>query len=680
MSSPLVPPVAEKVLFAHSYHDESVEDVYHWLRQEGWTQEKGVTNPKILDYLNAENAYAKQFFDQHQTLVQRYIEELKNVVDIDDVTYPISKGNGYAYFFKSFKGKDYIQHWRKDIKTGKEELLLDENELAIGHGYFSLSYCEHSPDHRYIAYAYDIDGSERMTLKIKDVEKNKVLPIDIANVSGNGFVWSNDSKGFYFQKVDDNWRSNRVFFTTLDCPNDHLLVFEEKDVINHVGISSTSDHEYLCINSKNPKDNIVYVQSLTSDKIDLQSPFGRTENILYNLNSRDNQWILLTNDVGPHRRLISVSKEHCNIESATVLYQDLPIDSYCIYKTHTAILTKKEGIPVLFIHDGENLKEIPFDEKSFTLDLRGNGYDDDYCHVALSSLTKPLTDILIDFKSLETKVVHQKVVPHYNADDYVTDRLWATSKDGCKIPYTIAYKKGLEKSNAPVYLYGYGSYGYSMDPDFRSTFIPLLNNGYIVVIAHIRGGSDLGRAWYEAAKLKTKKKTFEDFIACAEDLIEKGYTQKQKIAICGGSAGGMLMGAVLNMRPDLFGCAMAMVPFVDVINTMMDASLPLTPGEYHEWGNPQEKDFYDYMKEYSPYDNVEKKDYPPLYVTAGLNDPRVTYWEPAKWVAKLRDYKTDKHLLLFETEMGAGHGGPSGKLAYLEEVAKRYGFMDFCLK
>lgn len=666
-------PIAEQIEHINIYHEEEVRDSYHWLRQKNWAQETGVHDEKILSYLRAENDYAEAFFAKNQSIYTAYLTRLKAVIDVDHVTFPVSD-NGFGYFSKTFQGMEYPQHWVKNLKTGEETLLCDENILAADYEYFNLAILSVSKDHRYMAYAYDTNGSERYILKIKDLKNQSDLPYEWENVSGNGFVWSACGQKFFYQKVDDQWRSNTVHQGDITTGLS-TLIFEEQNFLNHVGIQATRDDQFLLINSKNATDNIIYVHPLNQQTIDLKSPFGRKENRLYSLDVQDQHWIMSLNDCGPHKRLLKIPFNG-SLAHAQCIYEDLPIVDYTVYKTAIALLVKKDGLPVLFFINNHHCLEIPFDEKSFTLSLKDNDYHDSYCHVQISSLTNPVTDILIDMETHLKDVVKVRSFPNYNREDFVTDRLWARSSDGTFIPYTIAYKKGIDQKTAPAYLYGYGSYGYPLEPDFRASFIPLLEDGYVVVLAHIRGGGDLGRAWYEAAKFKTKKKTFEDFIACADDLIERSFTTQGNITICGGSAGGMLVGAVMNMRPELFSSVIAMVPFVDVVNTMMDESLPLTPGEFLEWGNPKEKDFYDYIKSYSPYENVTCQDYPALYVTAGLNDPRVTYWEPAKWVARLRAAKTNQNIVLFETEMGAGHGGPSGKLKALEEVAKRYTFMN----
>ncbi len=675
-------PQAKRIDFHHIYHDQKIEDPYHWLRQENWSQEKGVNDPEILKYLKEENTHTQNFFKKHRDKVDKLYQELVEMIDKDDETYPVPRGE-YGYYIKTLQGKDYAQHWRIHYKTGKKELILDENALAKDHKYFNLSYLITSNNHQYIAYAIDTDGSERLKLHVVHLKTKEKIIEPLSDVSGNGFVWLKDDSGFYYQKVDNNWRSNRVFFFDLDLDTPYEnLIFEENDDTNHVSINDTSDGEFLLINVKSAKDNVIHTQPLNTKTIKLITLLKRKDDIIYSLDSQDDDWILLTNDIGPNKRLLRFKKGQPLIEENSINIfnknndqKNLPIVNYDVFKDQVVILCKKDGVPTLFIEHKNQLQHIPFNEESFALHIIGGDYNDVNCQLSLSTLTQPPTTLQVNLKTHEKQILRIKEIPTFDTKNFETKRLTSPSADGTPIPYTIAYKKECSLKNAPVYLYGYGSYGYPIDSDFRTSFIPLLNRGFIVVLAHVRGGSDLGRAWYEAAKLKTKKKTFEDFIACAEGLIEQGYTTKANINIAGGSAGGMLVGAVMNMRPDLFKSVIAMVPFVDVVNTMMDDTLPLTPGEYFEWGNPKEKEYFDYIQSYSPYDNVEKKDYPALYVTAGLNDPRVTYWEPAKWTAKLRHLKTNNNILLLETEMGAGHGGPSGKFDYLKEVAKRYAFI-----
>lgn len=681
-----IPKAAQKS-YANTYHGHKFTDNYHWLRQENWTQDTGVTNPEILSYIHDENAHTKQYFDQHKDLTGAIYQELLESIDVDDETYPIHKDE-YAYFSKTLKGKNYDQHWRVHLPTNNKELLIDENILAEKLDYFSLQIFSVSPDHRYIATAYDKDGSERLVLKILDTKTMTFLPLELTYVSGNGFVWLNDGSGFYYQKVDKNWRANHVYYYDFSSSLSgstvsKKCVFKEDDTTNHVNIRKSADKKHMFIDVRDPKDNVVYVQDLADQEFKLYTPLPRKTNIKYSMESGGDDWVIMTNDKGPNRRLLSVPKQRIkefslkNAVDVAPLCENSALIDYAIYASHVVYTGKVNGLPFLKIWDRatKKHKDISFQMESFTLSLQQTEYTGGTARIAISNLIQPSATTLVDLKTGAQNIVKQREVPNFNTESYVTKRVEAPSQDGVLVPYTLAYKKGTDLSTAPTYLYGYGSYGYAIDPNFRATFLPLLNKGYVVVIAHIRGGGDLGRAWYEAAKLKTKQKTFEDFIACAEHLIETKHAQKGNITIAGGSAGGMLVGATLNMRPDLFKSALAMVPFVDVINTMMDATLPLTPGEYYEWGNPEDKAYFDYMLTYSPYDNVTAQNYPAIYISSGINDPRVTYWEPTKWAAKLRDLKTDNNILLLDTEMGAGHGGPSGKFGYLMETAKQHTFV-----
>lgn len=673
-------PQAKRVDFYHQYHEQKIHDPYHWLREKNWNQETGVQSEEILDYIRQENSYTASYFAKHADDVQKVYDELVDIVDIDYESYPMPDGD-YAYYIKTLKGKDYIEHWRIHLKTQKKELILDENALAKEYRYFNLGYLVPSHHHQYIAYAIDIDGSERYKLFIFDLLAKTFCDVPIEGVSGKGLVWCADHAGFYFQKVDEHWRANKVYFYDMSTKKE-TLIFEEKDATNHVSIYESSDQKFLLINVQSGQDNVIHLKALNKNDDQLKILFERRKNILYSLDSQENYWIYAVNDKGPQKRILRFDKNKpLKEEYADDVFnksnelKDLPIIGYKVFQDYIAILCKKNGLPQLFVFDGNKKEQIHFEGESFSLGFLGGDYHTSTCLLDTSSLVQPFSVLGLNLYTKKYEVLRTKEIPGYQPNNFETKRLHAISQDGVNVPYTIAYKKDVQLGNAPIYLYGYGSYGYPLDPDFRASFLPLLNRGFIVVLAHIRGGSDLGRAWYEAAKFKTKKKTFEDFIACAEDLIAKGYTKKGNIHIAGGSAGGMLVGAVVNMCPDLFRSVTAMVPFVDVLNTMMDETLPLTPGEFLEWGNPKEKDYYDYIQSYSPYDNVEKKKYPPFYITAGLNDPRVTYWEPAKWAAKLRFMKTDQNILLLETEMGAGHGGPSGKFDYLKEIAKRYVFM-----
>ncbi|MDP2193900.1 MAG: prolyl oligopeptidase family serine peptidase, partial [Alphaproteobacteria bacterium] len=467
--------------------------------------------------------------------------------------------------------------------------------MAEGLEYFSLKIFAVSPDHRYIAVGYDQNGSERLILKILDTTQNTYLPLELDNISSNGLVWKTDSSGFYFQTVDENWRSNQVYYYDFKAHLDGkspspLLIFKEEDATNHVGISRSTDTHHMLIDVSDPKDNVTHVIDLDTPEHSLYTPIPRKTNIKYDMGSAGADWIIMTTDQGANKRLLMIPKNAAQPADLDKAYEIAPyhkhdpLVDFNVYQTHVVYSGKHDGVPFLKIWDRatKTTRVVELGMESFTLSLAQQEYAQPFCRVHVSNLITPGQTMHIDLKTGDPAIIKQRDVPNFHSTDYVTRRHSAPAPDGVQIPYTIAYKKGTDLSTAPTYLYGYGSYGYPTEPNFRATFLPLMNKGYVVVLGHIRGGSDLGRAWYEAAKLKTKIKTFTDFISIAEDMIKRNIAQKGNITIAGGSAGGMLVGAVVNMRPDLFQSVVAMVPFVDVLNTMMDGSLPLTPGEYHE--------------------------------------------------------------------------------------------------
>ncbi|MCT4635218.1 MAG: S9 family peptidase [Rickettsiales bacterium] len=665
------PPIASTIPHNSMNHGGKIIDNYFWLRDKNWPK---VDTPEILEYVTAENNYYKQH--ENKALEKEIYEELKGRVKEDDESYPVKEDNFY-YFTRTTKGQDYPVLYRKHEE--KEELLLDCNALARDKSSFAIGDTEVSRDHSKLVYAYDSDGSERYNIYVKDLGSKKDLDDFITNTIGP-IVWNKESNGFYYLALDDNWRRNRVFFHKLGTKqHEDILVYHELDPVFSVSIEHSSSYDYIFINSSSSISSEVHYLK----DGELKLAIGRRANHLYSVDHMKDKFYITTNDKGKNFRLVVAedfnSDNFEEIIPHSLDYYLVDVSLYNEYIVATKSVLGLSSIEYYNIGDQKLVDKIEFDEEVYEAVVRYTNKDDQFLRIIYSSLTTPKSVLEYDFlsKTLHTRKVTE-IPSGYDSSEYQTKRLWASSKDGTKIPLSMVYRKDKVKSGEenPLLLYGYGSYGLAMPVSFRPNIISLLDRGFIYVIAHIRGGDELGYEWYESAKFLSKKFTFEDFISSAEYLIEQKYTSSDKLSIMGGSAGGMLMGVVVNERPELFKSVVALVPFVDVLNTMLDDSLPLTPGEFEEWGNPiVSKEYFDYIKSYCPYSNVRRQEYPDMLVTAGLTDPRVGYWEAAKWVAKLRASKTDNSLLLLKTEMGAGHKGQSGRFNALEEVAMIYSFL-----
>lgn len=665
------PPTASVISYNSLSHGENIPDNYFWLRDKKWPK---VETPEILEYLNAENDYYKQH--ENKALEKEIYEELKGRVKEDDESYPVKEDNFY-YFTRIAKGQDYPALYRK--RDSKEELILDCNSLAKDKSSFAMGATETSRDHSKLAYAYDSDGSERYNIHIKDLNLGQDLEDIITNTIGP-IVWNKEGDGFYYLALDDNWRHNKVFFHKLGTSQDQdSLVYHELDPIFSVNVEHSSSYDYIFISSSSSTSNEVHYLK----DGDLKLAIKRRADHLYDVDHMGDKFYITTNDMGKNFRLVA-SKDFQSDNFEEIIphssdYYLVDVSLYNQYIVATKNILGLSNIEYYNIDDQKLVDKIKFDEEIYESNISYTNKDDQFLRISYSSLTTPRSVLEYDFKTKELHIRKTQEIPSgYNSSEYKTERLWAESKDGTKIPLSIVYRKDKIKTEEtnPLLLYGYGSYGMSMPVSFRPNIISLLDRGFIYVIAHIRGGDELGYDWYESAKFLTKKRTFEDFISSAEYLIKQKYTDSNKLSIMGGSAGGMLMGVVVNERPELFKSVVAAVPFVDVLNTMLDDTLPLTPGEFEEWGNPiASKEYFNYIKSYCPYSNVKAQNYPSMLVTAGLTDPRVGYWEAAKWVAKLRSTKTDDNLLLLKTEMDSGHRGQSGRFNALEEVAMIYSFI-----
>jgi len=669
------PPFAERVPHPSTFHGITTQDNYFWLRDR--------SDPKVISYLEAENAYTTEVMKHTEPLQERLFGEMKSRLKETDLTVPYRADDNY-YYTRTFEGKQYPVHCRKrGGLDAEEEVLLDQNQLAEGQAYFRLGVFRVSPSHRLLAFSTDTEGSETYTLRVKDLDTGRVLSDAIPNTYYS-VVWANDDHTLFYTTLDSAKRPYKVFRHALGAdPATDTLVYHELDEAYHVELSRTRDHKYLLI-------NVHSTATRESRFLSADRPVGewrilqpRRTGVEYTVEHHVGQFYIVTNLSARNFRLVAAPVERPGVENWIDVIPHRPdvkleeVDPFAEY----LVIREREGgltrLRVRSIADGSD-HSVEFPEPVYTVSpIDNEEFNTTTLRFSYTSLVTPRSIFDYDMKA-RTRVLlkQEEVLGGYDPSLYESARLEAGAPDGKLIPMSLVYRKGLEYDGQnPTLLYGYGSYGASMDPRFNANRLSLLERGFVFAIAHIRGGGEMGRPWYDDGKLMNKRNTFTDFIACAEHLIRSGYTSSDHLAIQGGSAGGLLMGAVTNMRPDLFHTVVAQVPFVDVMNTMLDPSIPLTVIEYEEWGNPNQREAYDYMRSYSPYDNVEGKGYPDLLITAGLNDPRVGYWEPAKWAAKLRATKTDRNRLLLKTNMGAGHGGASGRYDYLKELAFIYAFV-----
>jgi oligopeptidase B len=664
-----------------SNHQEELVDKYQWMRDKDWPK---VNNEKILSFLKEENKITENFFAKLENLRNEIYEEIVARIKEDDESYPVKKDN-FLYYTRSEKGKNHTIYCRKLNEAGaKEEILLDGNELSKDSPAFAMSAFKVNYSHDLLAYSVDLLGEEQYIIHIKDLKNNVNLADKIDGTIGN-IVWHKKIPGFFYTKLESNWRTKKVYFHKLGESQDKdLLVYIEKDDSFSVGFSSSSDSKYLFISTSSSNENEVFMLDITNENdFTPQLLLPRKNDQQYDIDHKNNEFYISINDNGKNFRLVKLDINDINNKSKwteIIAHNELEyLVDFDLSEKFLVVDKRINGLSQIMIFDNEGKqKNIVFPEELYSVSVGYPTYESDLLSVSYSSLTKPATLYEYDWETEKLITRKTQEIPSgYDSELYKSERKFATSKDGTKIPISLVYKKSLFSKDGqnPLYLYGYGSYGISIDPAFRSSIISLLDRGFVFAIAHIRGGDDLGYKWYDSAKFLNKKITFEDFISSAEYVINDKYTSADRLSIVGGSAGGMLVGNVINQRPELFKAAVALVPFVDVLNTMLDDTLPLTPGEYKEWGNPKEKQYYDYIKSYCPYQNVTKQNYPALFITAGLNDPRVGYWEPAKWVAKLKELNISNNVILLETEMTTGHKGMSGRYDSIKEIAKIYSFI-----
>ncbi|HUE79802.1 MAG TPA: S9 family peptidase [Sphingomicrobium sp.] len=672
------PPQAEQRPYRYERHGETIEDPWNWLRDPGYPQ---VRDESVLAYLTAENDYFQAAMKPHEQLVQKLFEEMKGRIKEDESSVPIRDGD-WLYWWAFSPGAQYRSWYRKKFVGGPDEMLFDEPAEAVGKEYFRLGALEVSPDGRLAALLVDDSGSERFKLRIRDIASGEDLET-VTDVAIGQPVWSSDSAGIVFTEVNENWRSYRARYHRLGRPaGEAVTLYEETEELGFsVGVSKSQDRSLIFIaTGDNATSEVRFVPAdEPTAPLTLVSP--RQEKREYSVDAAHGKLWIVANDDHVNFRLAEADPAapgewRTVIAGSTQVY----LRGATSYRDHLAISQRVDGLDQLVLrrYSGEETR-IPLQEASYSAGFAGNPeFAPQAYRLVYSSLVTPQTvyDYHPQSGELETLKV-QEIPSGYDPSRYRTERLMAPARDGKQIPVSVVYPEGFEKNGAgKLFLYAYGAYGYAVPPSFSTARISLLDRGWACAIAHIRGGDDLGYDWFLQGKLEHRTNTFNDFVDAAKGLIAEGFTKPGSIAIQGGSAGGELMGAVANSNPELWGAVVADVPFVDVLNTMLDDSLPLTPGEWPEWGNPiTDKAAFELIRSYSPYDNVKPQPYPPMLITGGLNDPRVTYWEPAKWAARLRATKTDDNLLLLKINMGAGHGGKSGRWDHLKEIAEAYAFM-----
>jgi len=670
-------PVARQKPEALTIHGHTRIDPYYWLREK--------ENEEVIAYLEAENAYTEAMMAHTEALQQKLYEEMVGRIQETDQTVPVEV-DGYLYYSRTEEGKQYNIYCRKQgSQDAEEQVLLDLNELAEGHEYLRLGVYQVSPDHRLLAYSLDTDGSEDYVIYFKNLQNGKLLPDRIPDTSYSG-EWGNDNQTFFFTTKDEAKRDDRVWRHRLgENPDRAEQVFHEPDELFRVYLYHTRDRRYIILGSESKETNEQHFLDAGEPAGDFYLIAPRQKDTRYYAGHHTGTFYIRTNSgEAPNFKVVTAPVETPGREHWQELIphrQSVKIDDLDLFTGHLVLYERENGLRTIRVSGLESgtTHAIDFPEPVYTYRQERNPvFESKLLRFTYTSLTTPESVYDYHMDSRERILKKRKpVLGGYDPDDYQSERLFASADDGTEIPISLVYKKArfTGEQPAPCLLYGYGSYGISVDPAFDSNRLSLLDRGFIFAIAHVRGGQELGRSWYDRGKFLHKRNTFTDFIACARHLIAEGCTSPQKLAIRGGSAGGLLMGAVLNMAPHLFQAAVAAVPFVDVVTTMLDESIPLTVGEFEEWGNPKDPEYYEYMLAYSPYDNVSAQEYPHLLITAGLNDPRVQYWEPAKWTARLRDAKVGTNRLLLKTEMGAGHAGPSGRYDYLKEIALQYTFV-----
>ncbi len=667
-------PNAEKIDKELTIHGHTRTDPYYWLRDR--------EDPAVIEYLEAENAYTEAQMKRTKRLQEKLYREMVARIKQDDVSVPYRK-HGYLYYHRYEKGKEYPVYCRKKSENAAEEILLDVNKMAEGYAYYHVSGLYVSPDNRILAFGEDTLSRRKYTLRFLDLETGEFLPDRIENTPGSA-AWANDSKTVFYNTRDETLRPSATRRHRLGTsPGEDALVFDEKESTFYHGVYRSKSGKYIMLVSES---------TLTTEYryIPADDPLAapvviqeRVRGLEYHPSDVGDVFYILTNDNAKNFKLVAAPAKHPgrgNWKEIIPHREEVLLERAEFFEDRYVVQERSNALPRLRIlgYRGKVDEYIQFDEEAYDVWIGTNPeFDTQILRYGYESMTTPNTTYDYHMITGEQELKKQReVLGDFDPADYETRRIRAKADDGTGVPMSMVYRKDTpQDGSAPLVLYGYGSYGMNMDPYFSSVRLSLLDRGFIYVIAHIRGGQERGREWYEEGKLLNKMNTFTDFIDCADHLVKEGYTTYGKLVAMGGSAGGLLMGAVANMAPEKFAGIVAQVPFVDVVTTMLDESIPLTTSEYDEWGDPNEKKYYEYMLRYSPYDNVKAQDYPHMLITTGLHDSQVQYWEPAKWTAKLRDMKTDDNLLLLKTEMDYGHGGASGRFQVYKEVAFEYAFI-----
>jgi oligopeptidase B len=676
----VMPPIAKKVPYKMTVHGDTRIDNYYWMRDD---ERKA---PEVISYLEAENAYTDEMLAHTKTLQTSLFEELKGRIQKDDDSVPVKNGD-YYYSSQTRGDNEYATYVRSsDFAGTDQQVILDVNKLAKEHDYYAVSGLDVSPNGNLMAYGEDTVSRRIYNIKIKDLSTGKLLEDTLKGTNGS-VVWANDNKTLYYIKKDlQTLLGYQVYRHTLGTPQaEDELVYEETDTSYYMGISKSKDDSEIYIWHSSTTASGVSVLSADDVKAMPKRLIEREADLEYGISKLGNTYYIVTNLNAVNFQLMKVdidkAGDKANWQTVIPARDNIKLEGIDLFNDYLVYQQREMGQSTIIARNLTTGKEIllSFNDSAYTISTYGNNdLNSDTLRVYYTSMTTPASSYDVNLATgNKTLLKQQKVLGDFSADNYASERIFVTARDGIKVPVSLVYRKDMFKKEGtnPLLQYGYGSYGATMDPTFSSARLSLLDRGFVFAIAHIRGSQMLGRPWYEDGKLLTKKNTFNDFVDVTKALVEQKYGAKDKIFAQGGSAGGLLMGAVANQAPELYKGMVAAVPFVDVVTTMLDASIPLTTNEYGEWGNPNEKEYYEYMLSYSPYDQVSKQDYPNMLVTTGLHDSQVQYFEPAKWVAKLRDYKTDDNKLLFKIDMEAGHGGASGRFKRLEDTALNYAFM-----
>lgn len=674
------PPVATINNHSATFNDTIIRDNYFWLRDK--------ENPEVIAYLKEENEYTEKVMKDTEPFQQFLFKELKGRIKDEDSTVP-TKEDDYYYYQRTEKDKQYTIYCRKKGSlNAEEEIILDVNVLAEGQSFFSLGSLEISPDHQMIAYTSDTVGNENFTLYVKSLITRELIEEPISGLS-YALAWANDNQTLFYSTRDEAYRPYKLFLHKIGSTYlEDKMVYHEEDDRFFLSVQKSKNNQFVLINlTSKTTSEVLYLDANNPNK-DYTIITPRVADVKYSVYPHDDVFYILTNQNAVGYKVMKATfhaTEMNHWQEVIAGKPNITIENLEEFKNYLAVTKRVDGLRQIEILPLDNSlpHSVSFEDPTYSIaKVESPDFNSNTLRFSYSSLVKPKQIIDYDMAlQKQTILKTEEVVGGYDAKNYTSERIFATAKDGTAIPISLVYKKGIKKDGQnPLYLYGYGAYGVTTEPTFNPNRLSLLDRGFIFAIAHIRGSGDLGEQWYLDGKLLNKKNTFTDFIACAQHLQDEKFTNKENLVAMGGSAGGLLIGAVANMKPGLFKALVAHVPFVDVINTMSDPNLPLTITEYEEWGNPNEKVYFDYILSYSPYENVKAQDYPHMLVTAGLNDPRVSYWEPAKWTAKLRALKTDDNLLLLKTNMEAGHAGASGRDNYLKEVAFEYAFLFKILK